>query len=159
MNAPAVRKTVVWGLLFLFVISTLGPSVIAQASWGENAGDLVKPIQQALGWIVDIFSLDFLGNDPSRYAGFARAAMFIIAFLLVLTTFVIGGLLVAVLFSLGVAGYFAIRWKLAEQRQVLLPEHRRRKVLPRSRKPEMIIMESDDEPVSLDGVDLAQWGW
>ena len=68
---------------------------------------------------------------------------------------VIGGLVVVSLGAVGVAGFFYLKWKLAEH-QKQLPQ-RRRRALPQ-REPEIVYIVEDGN-VDLDGVDLAQWGW
>ncbi len=62
--------------------------------------------------------------------------------------------------ALGVGGYFALRYKLAERGQ--LAAGQRRQALPETVHPGQIVYvfdENADDDVDLAGVDLTKWGW
>ncbi len=60
--------------------------------------------------------------------------------------------------ALGAAGYFGLRWKLAERGQLLAGQ--RRQALPDTVQPGQVIYVTDEsDDVDLAGVDLKEWGW
>ena len=70
-------RLLLWTLLLLLLAAP-----VAGQSWGDFQ-DLTEPLKQVLLVIIDIFSLDFLGNDETRYIALARALMFLITFVVV----------------------------------------------------------------------------
>ncbi|MCP4542294.1 MAG: hypothetical protein GY832_34665 [Chloroflexi bacterium] len=62
--------------------------------------------------------------------------------------------------AVGVSGYIALRWKLAERR--LLVNGQRRQALPETAEAGQVICvvdEADSVRVDLAGLNLAEWGW
>ncbi len=60
--------------------------------------------------------------------------------------------------ALGAAGYFGLRYKLAERGQLLAGQ--RRRPLPGAAQPGQVIYVTDEpDGVDLAGVDLKEWGW
>lgn len=77
------------------------------------------------------------------------------------TTFSTAILAVLLLASVGAGGYFGIRWKLAERRQLPRSERRRRLAQPEREERESLYYYEDDDAGIVDvyELDLSQWGW
>ncbi len=80
----------------------------------------------------------------------------IISILLTLVVIAMGILLIL---ALGVAGYFAIRWRLVQAS--LLPPPSPKSQLPEKVQPGQVIyiLEEESESVDLSGIDLDEWGF
>ena len=107
----------------------------------------------AVGVIVALALLSQAGA-----AGQAAKAATVVASGQVIMAFCFGAMGAVTVGALGLAGYWWVRFRLLVQHHVQRP--RRQRALPEHKTPDVVyIVEDGPEALSLEDIDLSQWGW